>query len=91
MAEPVAAGAAEEWCWRSATYGTANWFRFENAGGGAGDDILLSFNPLDLAAGIGITLASGDIFEAPIEIARFWTLSTAGSTFTALAAQRRGG
>jgi len=99
MQESVAAATPEQWHWRGvlkdaqggAAYGTANWFRFENTGGGAGDDILLSFCEADLLGGIGVTLAAGEVFEGPLEIARFWTVSTLGSTFTALAAIRRGG
>jgi hypothetical protein len=94
-----AGGLPQEWHWRGVTktaagteiYGTANWFRFENTGGGAGDDILLSFSQADADAGVGITLAANAVLEAPLEIGRFWTFSTLGSTFTAMVTMRRGG
>ena len=99
LAKTVAVATPQQWHWQGvlkdgaggAANGTANWFRFENTGGGAADDILLSFSEADLTAGIGITLASGEVFEGPLEIGRFWTVSTLGSTFTAMAAVRRGG
>jgi hypothetical protein len=99
IAKTVAVATPQEWNWRGAikdragdpAYATANWFRFENTGGGAADDILLSFSAEDLAVSIGITLAANEVFEGPLEIGRFWTVSTLGSTFTAMVTVRRGG
>jgi hypothetical protein len=84
----------QEWHWRDrplpdgGSYGTANWLRFENMGGGP---IVLSFSKADADAGVGLVVAAAEVVELPVECARFFTRSAAAQPFVALVALRRGG
>ena len=76
--------AVENWTWQE---GVANYLWFKNTGGGA---LTLSFKQADAEADKGITLAAGDVWEGPAEIAGFYTKSAAAQTFEAVAFIRRG-
>lgn len=65
----------------------ANHLWFKNTGTGA---IVLSFSEADSTADRGITIAAGDVWEGPAEIAEFFTKSAAAESFEAVAFRRRG-
>lgn len=69
--------------------GVSNFLRFENTGA---NPIVLSLNKDDAEAATqqGVTVAAAEVLELPAETANFWTKSTSGSTFQAVAFVRRG-
>lgn len=79
----------ERWDIHGKLGGVANHLWFRNTGG---NDIVLSLNRDDAAAGVGITVASGGgTVSIPAEVGAFWTLSASGaSAFQAIAFVRRG-
>ena len=80
----TAIATVEDWAWVG---GVANYLWFKNTGAGA---IVLSFVQADAAAGIGLTLAAGEVWQGPAEIGKFYTKSAAARTFEALVFLRRG-
>ena len=88
----TAVNTLERWVIREqppAKGGVTNFLRFENIGA---NPVVLSLNEEDAEATPqrGVTLAAAEVLEVPAEVTSFWTLSTLGTDFEAIAFIRRG-
>jgi len=82
--ESTAVATVENWTWDG---GVANYLWLRNTGTGP---LVLFFTAASAAAGDGVTIAAGAVWEGPTEIAGFYTSSAAAEAFESVVFLRRG-